>query len=85
MPAQVGKTARVMLRINPNVDPQVHAYVSTGLTGSKFGIRNTHLQVGSGSGIGFELELLQTNLQVCIKGPLIKRSMTCLSWCLSVI
>jgi len=24
---------------------QVHAYVSTGLAGSKFGIRNTHLQV----------------------------------------
>lgn len=42
---QVGARARVMLRINPNVDPQVHAYVSTGLTGSKFGIRNTHIQV----------------------------------------
>jgi hypothetical protein len=24
---------------------QVHAYVSTGLASSKFGIRNTHLQV----------------------------------------
>jgi len=33
-----------MLRINPDVDPQVHPYVSTGLAGSKFGIRNTHLQ-----------------------------------------
>lgn len=39
-----GKPARVLIRINPNVDPQVHAYVSTGLAGSKFGIRNTHLQ-----------------------------------------
>jgi hypothetical protein len=38
-----------MLRINPDVDPQVHPYVSTGLAGSKFGIRNTHLQVGPAS------------------------------------
>lgn len=43
---KVGKTARVLLRINPDVDPQVHPYVSTGMAGSKFGIRNTHLQVG---------------------------------------
>ena len=44
---KVGKVARVLLRINPNVDPQVHPYISTGLAGSKFGIRNTHLQVGA--------------------------------------
>lgn len=42
--ANVGKPARVLIRINPDVDPQVHPYVSTGLAGSKFGIRNTHLQ-----------------------------------------
>ncbi|KAI3436301.1 hypothetical protein D9Q98_002354 [Chlorella vulgaris] len=42
--AKVGKIARVLIRINPDVDPQVHPYVSTGLAGSKFGIRNTHLQ-----------------------------------------
>jgi len=41
---KVGKAARVMLRINPDVDPQVHPYISTGLAGSKFGIRNNHLQ-----------------------------------------
>jgi len=41
---KVNKVARVLLRINPNVDPQVHPYISTGLAGSKFGIRNTHLQ-----------------------------------------
>lgn len=40
----VGRPARVLIRINPDVDPQVHPYVSTGLAGSKFGIRNTHLQ-----------------------------------------
>ncbi|MDG2124134.1 MAG: hypothetical protein P8J87_10575, partial [Verrucomicrobiales bacterium] len=38
------KAARVLIRINPDVDPEVHPYVSTGLAGSKFGIRNTHLQ-----------------------------------------
>ena len=27
------------------MDPKVHAYVSTGLANSKFGIRNSHLQV----------------------------------------
>lgn len=41
---QVGKRVKVLLRINPDVDPQVHAYVSTGLASSKFGIRNSHLQ-----------------------------------------
>jgi diaminopimelate decarboxylase len=42
---RVGKPVRVLLRINPDVDPQVHAYVSTGLASSKFGIRNSHLDV----------------------------------------
>lgn len=40
----IGKTAKVLIRINPDVDPQVHPYVSTGLASSKFGIRNSHLQ-----------------------------------------
>lgn len=40
---KVGKPVRVMLRINPDVDPQVHPYISTGMASSKFGIRNTHL------------------------------------------
>lgn len=41
---KVGKRANVLIRINPDVDPQVHPYVSTGLASSKFGIRNSHLQ-----------------------------------------
>lgn len=40
----VGTPANVLIRINPDIDPQVHAYVSTGLASSKFGIRNSHLQ-----------------------------------------
>ncbi len=31
--------ARVALRINPDIDPQTHPYISTGLKKSKFGIR----------------------------------------------
>lgn len=34
----IGQTAHVSLRVNPNVDPQTHPYISTGLKGSKFGI-----------------------------------------------
>ena len=33
-----GKTASVSLRVNPNVDPRTHPYISTGLKGNKFGI-----------------------------------------------
>jgi diaminopimelate decarboxylase len=28
----------VSIRVNPNVDPQTHPYISTGLKGSKFGV-----------------------------------------------
>lgn len=41
---ETGLKANVLIRINPDVDPQVHPYVSTGLANSKFGIRNSHLQ-----------------------------------------
>ncbi|XP_051120011.1 diaminopimelate decarboxylase 1, chloroplastic-like [Andrographis paniculata] len=40
----VGKRVNVLLRINPDVDPQVHPYVATGNKNSKFGIRNEKLQ-----------------------------------------
>lgn len=35
---QVGKRARVSLRVNPDVDPKTHPYISTGLKANKFGI-----------------------------------------------
>ncbi|ADH86880.1 diaminopimelate decarboxylase [Desulfurivibrio alkaliphilus] len=31
-------TARISFRVNPDVDPQTHAYISTGLAKNKFGI-----------------------------------------------
>ncbi len=33
-----GKTAPVALRVNPDIDPQTHPYISTGLKENKFGI-----------------------------------------------
>ncbi|MDR3323734.1 MAG: diaminopimelate decarboxylase [Zoogloeaceae bacterium] len=35
---RLGKTAPVSLRVNPDVDPQTHPYISTGLKTAKFGI-----------------------------------------------
>ena len=34
----MGRSAPVSIRVNPNVDPKTHPYISTGLKGSKFGI-----------------------------------------------
>jgi diaminopimelate decarboxylase len=36
--ADLKKNARVALRINPDIDPNTHPYISTGLKKSKFGI-----------------------------------------------
>ncbi|MGE5842186.1 MAG: diaminopimelate decarboxylase [Deltaproteobacteria bacterium] len=36
--AKVGKKAAVSLRVNPDIDPQTHPYISTGLRENKFGI-----------------------------------------------
>ncbi len=36
--ASMGKTAPVALRVNPDVDPKTHPYISTGMKKSKFGI-----------------------------------------------
>jgi len=36
--AEVGKKAPISLRVNPNVDPKTHPYISTGLRTAKFGV-----------------------------------------------
>lgn len=36
--SSLGKKARVALRINPDVDPHTHEYITTGLAENKFGI-----------------------------------------------
>ncbi|MGD9835723.1 MAG: diaminopimelate decarboxylase, partial [Piscinibacter sp.] len=35
---QAGRSARISLRVNPDVDPKTHPYISTGLKGNKFGV-----------------------------------------------
>ncbi len=35
---EAGRTARVSLRVNPDVDAGTHPYISTGLKGNKFGV-----------------------------------------------
>jgi diaminopimelate decarboxylase len=36
--AAAGQTAAISLRVNPDVDPKTHPYISTGLKQSKFGV-----------------------------------------------
>ncbi|MEL7147896.1 MAG: diaminopimelate decarboxylase, partial [Bacteroidota bacterium] len=38
MAKRKGVTAKVALRLNPNVDPETHQYITTGLKDNKFGI-----------------------------------------------
>ena len=38
----LGLTARVSLRVNPDVDAGTHPYISTGLKGNKFGVAHEH-------------------------------------------
>jgi len=35
---ELGCTAAISLRVNPDVDPKTHPYISTGLKGNKFGV-----------------------------------------------
>jgi len=36
--ASLGRSARVTLRVNPDIDPRSHPYISTGLRENKFGV-----------------------------------------------
>ena len=40
---RMGRRARVALRINPDVDPMTHRYISTGKADNKFGISYTEI------------------------------------------
>ncbi len=42
--AALGTTARVLLRVNPDIDPQVHPYICTGLHDSKFGMTEASVE-----------------------------------------
>ena len=36
--AELGVQARISIRVNPNIDPKTHPYISTGLHANKFGV-----------------------------------------------
>jgi len=36
--SSLGKKARISIRVNPNIDPKTHPYISTGLHENKFGV-----------------------------------------------
>lgn len=36
--SKAGKTAKIALRVNPDIDPKTHPYISTGMKKAKFGI-----------------------------------------------
>lgn len=42
--AEEGVVANVALRINPDVDPKTHRYITTGKTGNKFGIHYNEIE-----------------------------------------
>jgi len=72
--AAKGKTARVAIRINPNVDAHTHHYITTGLEENKFGINTWQLDDVIGTlkacpnleftGIHFHVGSQITNLDV---------------------
>lgn len=35
---ELGRPSRISIRVNPNIDPQTHPYISTGLHDNKFGV-----------------------------------------------
>ncbi|MEE8589607.1 MAG: diaminopimelate decarboxylase, partial [Sulfurimonadaceae bacterium] len=35
---EMGATVRISIRVNPNIDPKTHPYISTGLHANKFGV-----------------------------------------------
>jgi len=35
---ELGRVSRISIRVNPNIDPQTHPYISTGLHDNKFGV-----------------------------------------------
>ncbi len=41
--SRLNKIARISFRVNPNVDPKTHPYISTGLKKNKFGISYTQI------------------------------------------
>jgi diaminopimelate decarboxylase len=70
-----GKLARVSLRVNPDIDPRSHPYISTGLREAKFGVpigRAGEILGRAGRGAGVEIVGLQCHIgsQITDTAPL---------------
>ncbi|MHB1178498.1 MAG: diaminopimelate decarboxylase [Daejeonella sp.] len=78
---KLGKTTRVAIRINPNVDAHTHHYITTGLEENKFGINQWQLKscieelkacknlklIGIHFHIGSQITNLEVFKSLCIK------------------
>ena len=70
----IGKRAPVSIRVNPNVDPKTHPYISTGLKGNKFGIaheRVLHTYQRAASLGGLQVVGIDCHIgsQITLEGP----------------
>lgn len=84
---KLGKTAPVALRINPDVNPNTHHYITTGLEENKFGINSNELEyvldaiknfknirlTGIHYHIGSQITDLSSFKRLCIKSNEIQR------------
>jgi diaminopimelate decarboxylase len=70
----LGLRAPVSIRVNPNVDPKTHPYISTGLKGNKFGIEHertlaTYQRAASLPGLKIEGIDCHIGSQITTEGP----------------
>ena len=70
----IGKRAPVSIRVNPNVDPKTHPYISTGLKGNKFGIAHervlhTYQRAASLDGLHVVGVDCHIGSQITLEGP----------------
>ncbi|MBA3771144.1 MAG: diaminopimelate decarboxylase [Ramlibacter sp.] len=69
-----GRTAPVSIRVNPDVDPKTHPYISTGLKGNKFGVaheRTVHAYQRAASLPGLKVVGIDCHIgsQITDEGP----------------
>src|SRR3989475_8289242 len=62
---ELGTRAPVALRVNPDVDPQTHKYIATGLKSAKFGIPHTHALAAYEEAVGLRgLEVVGADMHI---------------------
>ncbi|MEJ6021848.1 diaminopimelate decarboxylase [Ramlibacter sp. PS4R-6] len=71
---ELGQVAPISIRVNPDVDPKTHPYISTGLKGNKFGIahdRTLHAYRRAAALPGLRVEGIDCHIgsQITDEGP----------------